>query len=148
VFVFNSAAMKATADAAWPGVVPLGDVSRRLIRAEPGSPEMARFKFRKGCVTFYVFAVRTTVAQSRAPVSCSWVTEDATRSPLLYTGEASHAGAQAGHEVEYLLERKKATEHELRPRRGRLRRWLRWRSCWSAMPGKCSTECRQERGGR
>ncbi|TKW28602.2 hypothetical protein SEVIR_3G340566v4 [Setaria viridis] len=59
VFVFESAAMKAAADAAWPGVVPLGDVGRRLIRAAPGAPEMARFKFRKGCVTFYVYAVRT-----------------------------------------------------------------------------------------
>ena len=47
VFVFESAAMKAAADAARPGVVPLGDVSRRLIRAAPGNPEMARFQFRK-----------------------------------------------------------------------------------------------------
>ncbi|CAD6269744.1 unnamed protein product [Miscanthus lutarioriparius] len=62
VFVFESATMKAAADAAWPGVVPLGDVGRRLIRAAPGSPEMARFKFRKGCVTFYVYAVRTAGA--------------------------------------------------------------------------------------
>uniref|UniRef100_A0A0D3HVW8 DUF7851 domain-containing protein n=1 Tax=Oryza barthii TaxID=65489 RepID=A0A0D3HVW8_9ORYZ len=53
VFVFESAAMKAAADAAWPQVVPLGDAGRRLIRAAPGAPEMARFKFRKGCVTFY-----------------------------------------------------------------------------------------------
>ncbi|CAD6267366.1 unnamed protein product [Miscanthus lutarioriparius] len=66
VFVFESAAMKAAADAAWPGVVPLGDVGRRLIRAAPGNPEMARFKFRKGCVTFYVYAVRTAGARGFA----------------------------------------------------------------------------------
>ncbi|KAF8667540.1 hypothetical protein HU200_052738 [Digitaria exilis] len=66
VFVFESAAMKAAADAAWPGVVPLGDVGRRLIRAAPGSPEMARFKFRKGCVTFYVYAVRSAGARGFA----------------------------------------------------------------------------------
>ncbi|OEL22555.1 hypothetical protein BAE44_0016427 [Dichanthelium oligosanthes] len=66
VFVFESAAMKAAADAAWPGVVPLGDVGRRLIRAAPGKPEMARFKFRKGCVTFYVYAVRTAGARGFA----------------------------------------------------------------------------------
>ncbi|RLM98283.1 hypothetical protein C2845_PM06G31770 [Panicum miliaceum] len=66
VFVFESAAMKAAADAAWPGVVPLGNVGRRLIRAAPGAPEMARFKFRKGCVTFYVYAVRTAGARGFA----------------------------------------------------------------------------------
>ena len=66
VFVFESAAMKAAADAAWPGVAPLGDVGRRLIRAAPGAPEMARFKFRKGCVTFYVYAVRTAGARGFA----------------------------------------------------------------------------------
>ncbi|XP_066373812.1 uncharacterized protein [Miscanthus floridulus] len=66
VFVFESAAMKAAAEAAWPGVVPLGDVGRRLIRAAPGNPEMARFKFRKGCVTFYVYTVRTAGARGFA----------------------------------------------------------------------------------
>ncbi|XP_006664655.3 uncharacterized protein LOC102711666 [Oryza brachyantha] len=66
VFVFESAATKAAADAAWPQVVPLGDVGRRLIRAAPRSPEMARFKFRKGCVTFYVYAVRTAGARGFA----------------------------------------------------------------------------------
>ncbi|KAF0887619.1 hypothetical protein E2562_002336 [Oryza meyeriana var. granulata] len=66
VFVFESAAMKAAADAAWPQVVPLGDVGRRLLRAAPGSPEMARFKFRKGCVTFYVYAVRAAGARGFA----------------------------------------------------------------------------------
>ena len=66
VFVFESATMKVAADAAWPGVVPLGDVARRLIRAAPGNPEMARFKFRKGCVTFYVYAVRTAGARGFA----------------------------------------------------------------------------------
>ncbi|CAN6338672.1 unnamed protein product [Urochloa humidicola] len=66
VFVFESGAMKAAADAAWPAVVPLGDVGRRLIRAAPGKPEMARFKFRKGCVTFYVYAVRSAGARGFA----------------------------------------------------------------------------------
>jgi hypothetical protein len=66
VFVFESAAMKAAADAAWPDVVPLGDVGRRLLRAAPGKLEMARFKFRKGCVTFYVYAVRTSGARGFA----------------------------------------------------------------------------------
>uniref|UniRef100_A0A0E0MNU0 DUF7851 domain-containing protein n=1 Tax=Oryza punctata TaxID=4537 RepID=A0A0E0MNU0_ORYPU len=66
VFVFESVAMKAAADAAWPQVVPLGDVGRRLIRAAPGAPEMARFKFRKGCITFYVYAVRTAGARGFA----------------------------------------------------------------------------------
>ncbi|XP_062202823.1 uncharacterized protein LOC133905128 [Phragmites australis] len=66
VFVFEPAAMKAAADAAWSHVVPLGDVGRRLIRAAPGAPEMARFKFRKGCVTFYVYAVRTAGARGFA----------------------------------------------------------------------------------
>jgi hypothetical protein len=37
--------MKAAADAAWSGVVPLDDVIRHLIRT---APEMARFKFCKG----------------------------------------------------------------------------------------------------
>ncbi|CAN6356614.1 unnamed protein product [Urochloa humidicola] len=66
VFVFESGAMKAAADASWPAVVPLGDVGRRLIRAAPGNPEMARFKFRKGCVTFYVYAVRSAGARGFA----------------------------------------------------------------------------------
>lgn len=66
VFVFESAAMKAAADAAWPQVLPLGDVGKRLLRAAPGAPEMARFKFRKGCVTFYVYAVRTARARGFA----------------------------------------------------------------------------------
>ncbi|KAL5225555.1 hypothetical protein ABZP36_012194 [Zizania latifolia] len=66
VFVFESAAMKAATDAVWPHVVPLGDVGKRLIRVAPGAPEMARFKFRKGCVTFYVYAVRTAGARGFA----------------------------------------------------------------------------------
>ncbi|CAM0949478.1 unnamed protein product [Alopecurus aequalis] len=66
VFVFESAAMKAAADAAWPQVLPLGDVGKRLLRAAPGGPEMARFKFRKGCVTFYVYAVRSAGARGFA----------------------------------------------------------------------------------
>ncbi|CAL4966677.1 unnamed protein product [Urochloa decumbens] len=39
---------------------------RRFILAAPGAPEMARFKFRKGCVTFYVYAVRTAGARGFA----------------------------------------------------------------------------------
>uniref|UniRef100_A0A0D9Y0L7 DUF7851 domain-containing protein n=1 Tax=Leersia perrieri TaxID=77586 RepID=A0A0D9Y0L7_9ORYZ len=66
VFVFESGAAKAAADAAWPHVLPLGDVGRRLIRAAPGSLEMARFKFRKGCVTFYVYAVRAAAGRGFA----------------------------------------------------------------------------------
>lgn len=44
----------------------LGLGTRRLLRAAPGSPEMARFKFRKGCVTFYVYAVRAAGARGFA----------------------------------------------------------------------------------
>lgn len=57
LFVFESEAMKAAVDRLWPAVTPLGDVNRRLIRGLTGS-EMARFKFRKGCLTIYVYAVR------------------------------------------------------------------------------------------
>ncbi|KAK1299476.1 hypothetical protein QJS10_CPB14g00597 [Acorus calamus] len=58
VFVFESQALKAsTVDRSWPNVIPLGDVNRKLIRGLTGC-EMARFKFRKGCITFYVYAVR------------------------------------------------------------------------------------------
>ena len=57
LFVFESEAMKSAVDQLWPGVIPLGDVNKKLIRGLTGS-EMARFKFRKGCLTIYVYAVR------------------------------------------------------------------------------------------
>ncbi|GMN57203.1 hypothetical protein TIFTF001_026314 [Ficus carica] len=58
LFVFESEAMKsAVVDRLWPAEIPLGEVNKRLIRGLDGS-EMARFKFRKGCITFYVYAVR------------------------------------------------------------------------------------------
>lgn len=49
--------MKAAVDRLWPAEIPLGEVNRKLIRGLSGC-EMARFKFRKGCITFYVYAVR------------------------------------------------------------------------------------------
>lgn len=57
LFVFESETMKAAVDRLWPTEIPLGEVNKRLIRGLTGS-EMARFKFRKGCITFYVYAVR------------------------------------------------------------------------------------------
>ncbi|XAR72016.1 hypothetical protein NMG60_11018504 [Bertholletia excelsa] len=57
LFVFESEPMRAAVDRVWPPYIPLGEVNRRLIRGLTGC-EMARFKFRKGCVTFYVYAVR------------------------------------------------------------------------------------------
>ncbi|XP_054795429.1 uncharacterized protein LOC129300849 [Prosopis cineraria] len=57
LFVFDSVTMKAAVDRTWPSEIPLGDVNKKLIRGLSGC-EMARFKFRKGCVTFYVYAVR------------------------------------------------------------------------------------------
>lgn len=57
LFVFESEAMKAAVDRLWPAVIPLGEVNRKLIRGLAGC-EMARFKFRKGALTFYVYAVR------------------------------------------------------------------------------------------
>ncbi|CAM0955200.1 unnamed protein product [Alopecurus aequalis] len=57
LFVFESEAMKCAVDQLWPAVIPLGDVNKKLIRGLTGS-EMARFKFRKGCLTIYVYAVR------------------------------------------------------------------------------------------
>ncbi|RWW03315.1 hypothetical protein BHE74_00015238 [Ensete ventricosum] len=56
-FVFDSESTKAAVDRLWPRVIPLGDVNRKLIRGLAGC-EMSRFKFRKGCLTFYVYAVR------------------------------------------------------------------------------------------
>ncbi|XP_062186772.1 uncharacterized protein LOC133890405 [Phragmites australis] len=58
LFVFESETMKsAVVDRLWPAVIPLGAVNGKLIRGLTGS-EMARFKFRKGCLTIYVYAVR------------------------------------------------------------------------------------------
>ncbi|EPS61377.1 hypothetical protein M569_13420 [Genlisea aurea] len=57
VFVFESEAMKAAVERIWPAEIALGDVNKKLIRNLNGS-EMARFKFRKGCITFYIYAVR------------------------------------------------------------------------------------------
>ncbi|KAI3892986.1 hypothetical protein MKW92_052104 [Papaver armeniacum] len=58
LFVFESENMKSEIDRIWPPVIPLGEVNRKLIRGL-SKCEMARFKFRKGCITFYVYAVRT-----------------------------------------------------------------------------------------
>ncbi|KAE8684916.1 dolichyl-phosphate beta-glucosyltransferase-like isoform X1 [Hibiscus syriacus] len=57
LFVFESEAMKVAVDRIWPPEIPLGEVNKKLIRGLKGF-EMARFKFRKGCITFYVYAVR------------------------------------------------------------------------------------------
>lgn len=57
VFVFESKSMKSAVDRFWPSAIPLGEVSKKLIRGLTGC-EMARFKFRKGCITFYLYAVR------------------------------------------------------------------------------------------
>lgn len=57
LFVFESESMKQAVDRIWPPEIPLGEVNKKLIRGFTGF-EMARFKFRKGCITFYVYAVR------------------------------------------------------------------------------------------
>ncbi|XP_051121482.1 uncharacterized protein LOC127244928 [Andrographis paniculata] len=58
VFVFESEEMKAVvAGRLWPAELTLGEVNKTLIRGLT-SCEMARFKFRKGCITFYIYAVR------------------------------------------------------------------------------------------
>ncbi|GMJ11920.1 hypothetical protein like AT3G55420 [Hibiscus trionum] len=57
LFVFESEAMKLEVDKMWPPEIPLGGVNKKLIRGLKGC-EMARFKLRKGCITFYVYAVR------------------------------------------------------------------------------------------
>ncbi|KAK9061169.1 hypothetical protein SSX86_018349 [Deinandra increscens subsp. villosa] len=59
LFVFESENMKVELDRVFPAEIPLGEVNRKLIRGLGGC-EMARFKFRKGCITFYVYAVRRT----------------------------------------------------------------------------------------
>ncbi|XP_047324459.1 uncharacterized protein LOC124927988 [Impatiens glandulifera] len=58
LFVFESETMKDTVDRIWPAEIPLGEVNKKMIRKLIGC-EMARFKFRKGCITFYVYAVRS-----------------------------------------------------------------------------------------
>ncbi|XP_060212679.1 uncharacterized protein LOC132640205 [Lycium barbarum] len=57
LFVFESEQMKNSVDPIWPVEIPLGEVNKKMIRGLKGT-EMARFKFRKGCITFYVYAVR------------------------------------------------------------------------------------------
>ncbi|XP_010534497.1 PREDICTED: uncharacterized protein LOC104810028 [Tarenaya hassleriana] len=57
VFVFESETMKTAVESIWPPEIPLGEVNKKMIRGLKGC-EMARFKFRKGCVTFYVYGVR------------------------------------------------------------------------------------------
>ncbi|KAM7494904.1 hypothetical protein LguiB_029513 [Lonicera macranthoides] len=57
LFVFESEGLKSNVDRIWPSEISLGEVNKKMIRGLKGC-EMARFKFRKGCVTFYVYAVR------------------------------------------------------------------------------------------
>ncbi|XP_010531444.1 PREDICTED: uncharacterized protein LOC104807715 [Tarenaya hassleriana] len=57
VFVFESETMKTAVESNWPPEIPLGDVNKKMIRVLKGC-ELARFKFRKGCITFYVYGVR------------------------------------------------------------------------------------------
>ncbi|CAN4105954.1 unnamed protein product [Withania somnifera] len=49
--------MRSETEQVWPSEIALGDVNKKMIRGFKGA-EMARFKFRKGCLTFYVYAVR------------------------------------------------------------------------------------------
>ncbi|XP_060667482.1 uncharacterized protein LOC125424240 [Ziziphus jujuba] len=49
LFVFETESMKVSMDGVWPPEIPLGEVNKRLVRGLTGC-EMARFKFRKGCV--------------------------------------------------------------------------------------------------
>lgn len=57
LFVFESETMKLGFDGVWPPEITLGEVNKKLVRGLKGC-EMARFKFRKGCITFYVYAVK------------------------------------------------------------------------------------------
>ncbi|KAJ8631727.1 hypothetical protein MRB53_025050 [Persea americana] len=57
LFIFESESMKSAVDHFWPSAISLGEVNKKLIRGLLGC-EMARFKFRKGCITFYLYAVR------------------------------------------------------------------------------------------
>ena len=58
IFVFESERMREAVEREWPSVIPLGEVNRKLIRGLVRC-ELARFKFRKGALTFYVYAVRS-----------------------------------------------------------------------------------------
>ncbi|XVE69176.1 hypothetical protein DITRI_Ditri09bG0130000 [Diplodiscus trichospermus] len=58
LFVFETETMKLAMDRLWPTEIPLGEVNKKLIKGLKGC-EMARFKFRKGCITFYIYAVRS-----------------------------------------------------------------------------------------
>ncbi|KAG2258034.1 hypothetical protein Bca52824_077328 [Brassica carinata] len=49
----------------WPSEIPLGEVNKKMIR-KLKNWEMARFKFRKGCLTFYVYAVRNAGSEGFA----------------------------------------------------------------------------------
>ncbi|XP_076903800.1 uncharacterized protein LOC143558951 [Bidens hawaiensis] len=57
MFVFESENMKVAVDRMLPVELPFGEVNKRLIRGLTGC-ELVRFKFRKGCITFYVYGVR------------------------------------------------------------------------------------------
>ncbi|PKU68194.1 uncharacterized protein LOC110108917 [Dendrobium catenatum] len=57
LFIFDSESLCSAVERSWTPVIPLGDVNRRFLRELAGC-EMARFKFRKGCLTFYLYAVR------------------------------------------------------------------------------------------
>ncbi|GMH04275.1 hypothetical protein Nepgr_006114 [Nepenthes gracilis] len=57
IFVLESESMKSCVDRIWPPETTLGEVNKKMIKGLHGC-ELARFKFRKGCITFYVFAVR------------------------------------------------------------------------------------------
>ncbi|RAL36985.1 hypothetical protein DM860_003907 [Cuscuta australis] len=58
IFVFDSEGMKSAVDRRWPPEIALGEVNKKLIRGLRDC-ELARFKFRKGCITFYIYAVRS-----------------------------------------------------------------------------------------
>ncbi|KAI3880432.1 hypothetical protein MKW92_044242 [Papaver armeniacum] len=64
--------MKLSVDRLWPSEIPLGEVNRKLVRGLNGC-EIARFKFRKGCITFYVF--RSTEGECYWVLACrrSWL---------------------------------------------------------------------------
>ncbi|KAL7147959.1 hypothetical protein ABFS83_06G145800 [Erythranthe nasuta] len=66
VFVFESEGMKAAVERSWPAEIPLGEVNKKLIRGLTGC-EMARFKFRKGCITF--FSMSTPSGEPGIPAS-------------------------------------------------------------------------------
>ncbi|XP_015867796.3 uncharacterized protein LOC107405278 [Ziziphus jujuba] len=49
LFMFETESMKVSVDGVCPSEIPLGEVNKRPVRGLTGC-EMARFKFRKGCV--------------------------------------------------------------------------------------------------